>query len=176
MNTLNKLFCVSLFDFALLLASCGTTDNRLFAVERNEMYGFVNAKGDTVINCKYNLCFTDTIERIGFVGNEKGQIECFNNKGEFLFYVFNYDNGPDYPQEGYFRILDKNGLFGYADSLGNVVIKPQYRFAYPFEDGKAKVTNSGKKVKAGAGGDDHWTWASDNWFFITPKGNKTTDK
>ena len=44
MNTLNKLFCTSLFGFALLLASCGTTDNRLFAVKRNELYGFVNAK------------------------------------------------------------------------------------------------------------------------------------
>ena len=43
----------------------------------------------------------------------------------------------------------KTAFFGYADSLGNVVIKPQFTFAYPFEDGKAKVTNSGKKVKAG---------------------------
>ena len=48
-----------------------------------------------------------------------------------LFYVFKYDNGPDYIQEGLFRIMNEDGLVGFADSLGNVVIKPQFKFAYP---------------------------------------------
>ena len=176
MNTLNKLFYVSLFGFALLLASCGTTDNRLFAVKRNELYGFVNAKGDTVINCKYISCYTDTIERIGFVGNEKGQIECFNNKGEFLFYVYNLDYGLDEIREGYFRIIDEDGLIGYADSLGNVVIKPQYKYASSFEGGKAEVTDRLKKVTVGSEKDGYCTWESHDWFFITPDGKRVESK
>ena len=43
-----------------------------------------------------------------------------------FFYVFKYDNGPDYIQEGLFRIMNEDGLVGFADSLGNVVIKPQF--------------------------------------------------
>lgn len=176
MNIPNKLFHLSLLCIALLFAGCGNTDSRLFVVEKNDLYGYVNAKGDTVIDCKYPLSYTDTIERIGFVINKKGKIECFNNKGKFLFYVFNFDNGPDYIEEGYFRILDHNGLFGFADSLGNVVIKPQYKFAYPFKGGKAEVTYKGKMVPASPNGDGYWIWASDDWFFISPKGKKLSSK
>mgnify|MGYP000680041254 FL=1 len=34
--------------------------------------------------------------------------------------------------------MDEDGLVGFADSLGNVIIEPQFKFAYPFKGGKAK--------------------------------------
>ncbi|MCS2675430.1 WG repeat-containing protein [Bacteroides ovatus] len=34
---------------------------------------------------------------------------------------------------------------GFADTLGNVVIKPQFAFVCPFKDGKAEVTYTGEK-------------------------------
>ena len=93
-----------------------------------------------------------------------------------LFYVFNFDNGPDYPSEGYFRLMDSHELFGFANTRGNVVIKPQYKFANPFKDGKAKVTNTGQKITADTISESHWYWTSNNWFFISHKGKKLLSK
>lgn len=53
------------------------------------------------------------------------------------------------------------------DTLGNIVIAPQYQFARPFKDGKAQVTNSGKMMKDSSNVDAHEYWQSDNWQVIT---------
>ena len=37
-------------------------------------------------------------------------------------------------KKGFFRIMDEDGLVGFADSLGNVIIEPQFKFAYPFKE------------------------------------------
>lgn len=110
-NILSKYFALSLISIALFFTNCAHTDSRLFVAEKNNLYGYVNAKGDTVVACKYLCSYTDTIVRIGFVGDNSGKIRCIDNKGNMLFYVFNFDNGPDYPSEGYFRIIDSNELF-----------------------------------------------------------------
>jgi len=151
----------------LLFGSCQTTSKRLVVIEQNELYGYVNDKGDTIIHCIYPMAFTDTITHIGFVSDSSGVIKCFNNEGKFLFNVFQFDNGPDYPVEGLFRIVGENNLIGFADTLGNIVIAPQYQFARPFKDGKAQVTNSGKMMKDSNNVDAHEYWQSDNWQVIT---------
>ena len=101
---------------------------------------YLNERGDTIVPYgKYRYCQTDTIKKIGFVYENKpkdARIICINDAGKELFYVFKYDNGPDYIQEGLFRIMDEDGLVGFADSLGNVIIEPQFKFAYPFKGGK----------------------------------------
>lgn len=150
-----------------LFSTCKNADSRLFVVERNGFYGYVNAKGNTVIECAFLFAYTDTISRIGFVADSAGAIKCFNIKGEFLFNVFNYDNGPDYPAEGLFRIVDENALIGFADTLGRVVISPRFKFAFPFKDGRAKITDTGKLVEDSTDVDGHTTWRSDSWYFIS---------
>lgn len=57
--------------------------------------------------------------------------------------AFQYDNGDDYVSEGLYRIVDRKGRIGYADETGKTVIRPRFAFGYPFEGGKAKVTDSG---------------------------------
>lgn len=110
---------------------------------------YLNEQGDTIVPYgKYRYCQTDTINNIGFAYENKpkeARIICIDNVGKELFYVFKYDNGPDYIQEGLFRIMNEDGLIGFADSLGNVVIKPQFNFAYPFKAGKTKVTLEGEQ-------------------------------
>ena len=67
--------------------------------------------------------------------------------------AFQYDNGDDYVSEGLYRIVDQKGRIGYADETGKTVIRPRFAFGYPFEGGKAKVTDSGeRKEVAGSGG------------------------
>ena len=164
---------IVIFLLAVVLsASCKETDNRLFVVERNGLYGYVNAKGDTIVSCTFTFAYTDTISCIGFVADSAGAIKCFNNEGDFLFKVFNYDNGPDYPADGLFRIVDDNALVGFADTLGNVVISPRFKFAYPFKEGRAMVTDTGVLVVDSEGVDRHTTWLSDKWYFISKKNDK----
>ena len=132
---------------------------------------YLNEQGDTIVPYgKYKFCQTDTIRHIGFVYENKqnARIVCIDNQGKELFYVFKYDNGPDYIREGLFRIMDENGLIGFADSLGNVVIKPQFKFAFPFKNGRAKVTFTGEEKTIF--NEEHHEWVSNEWQYINKKG------
>ena len=83
-----------------------------------------------------------------------------------LYDVFIYDNGPDYPAEGLIRVV-KNDKIGYADAKTYaVVIEPQFDCAYPFENGKAKVSNQCKTVKDG----EHNMWESEAWQYVDREG------
>lgn len=132
---------------------------------------YLNEQGDTIIPYgKYKFCQTDTIRHIGFVyeNRQNARIVCIDNQVKELFYVYKYDNGPDYIREGLFRIMDEDGWIGFADSLGNVVIKPQFKFATSFENGKAQATTSGDAINDG----EHSFWKSDEWQLIDHKGDK----
>ncbi len=45
---------------------------------------------------------------------------------------------------GELTVIEKKEKYGYADENGNVVVKPQFTHAYPFEGGKAKVSKGNK--------------------------------
>ena len=140
---------------------------------------YLNERGDTIVPYgKYRYCQTDTIKKIGFVYENKpkdARIICINDAGKELFYVFKYDNGPDYIQEGLFRIMNEDGLVGFADSLGNVIIEPQFKFAYPFKGGKTKATLKGeRKAVSESDGEKHY-WESETWFYIDKKNRRLID-
>lgn len=83
-----------------------------------------------------------------------------------LYEVFIYDNGPDYEADGMIRVV-KNGKIGYADAKTfAIVIEPQFDCAYPFENGKAKVSNQCKTVQDG----EHSSWESDAWQYVDKTG------
>lgn len=135
-------------------------------------YGYATIKGDTIIAIgKYRICFTKTFDKFaivlasgkGFVGIDRSE--------KILFEVFPFDNGPDNPSNGLFRII-KNGKIGYADIKGNIIIKPQYDCAYPFEKGAAEVGIGCKKETDG----EHWSWKGGEWVTIDRKGNVITKK
>jgi hypothetical protein len=140
---------------------------------------YLNERGDTIVPYgKYRYCQTDTIKKIGFVYENKpkdARIICINDAGKELFYVFKYDNGPDYIQEGLFRIMDEDGLIGFADSLGNVIIEPQFKFAYPFKGGKTKVTLEGEQKEVPKSEGEKHYWESGTWFYIDKRNKHLTD-
>lgn len=86
--------------------------------------------------------------------------------------AFQYDNGDDYVSEGLYRIVDRKGRIGYADETGKTVIRPRFAFGYPFEGGKAKVTDSGERKEVAGSGSEHWYWESDDWYYIDKQGNR----
>ncbi len=83
--------------------------------------------------------------------------------------VFIYDNGPDYEAEGLIRVV-KNGKIGYADAKTfTIVIEPQFDCAFPFENGKAKVSNQCRTIQDG----EHSIWESNNWQYVDKAGKLT---
>ncbi len=95
-----------------------------------------------------------------------GKWAIVNSKKNVLYDVFIYDNGPDYPSEGLIRVV-KNGKIGYAHAKTYILaIAPQFDCAFPFENGKAKVSKNCKTVKDG----EHSVWESDAWQYVDKKG------
>lgn len=132
----------------------------------DERYGYVNLQGDTVVPfSRYLMCYTDTIRTIGFALNADNKFVGINKKGNVLFEVFPFDNGPDAPSDGLFRII-KKGKIGYADLNGKIVIKPRFDCAFPFEKGFASVSMDCRTITKG----EHSRWVSDSWVVIDKKG------
>ena len=135
----------------------------------NDSYGYRNIKGDTIIALeKYSICYTDTFRNYAVVLKPKNGFVAIDRDENVLYDIFTFDNGPDYTSEGLFRIMRK-GKIGFADSLtGKIVIEPKFKFAFPFKNGIAKVSNDGRTAIEG----EHKRWKSENWFYIDKAGNK----
>lgn len=89
--------------------------------------------------------------------------------------AYQYDNGDDYVKEGMYRIVDERGRIGYADEQGETVITPRFAFGFPFENGKAKVTDSGQKKRVEGSRGEYNYWESDDWYNIDKTGCKLDD-
>ncbi len=145
-------------DFLLLLED----------YEADSGCGYMNSSGDTIVPVgQYQRCFTDTFQTYAIVLSWENNYEAINRQFEVIFEVYPYDNGPDYPAEGLFRIL-KNQKIGYADTSGTIVIEPRYACAFPFHGGKAKVSYYCELINH----EEHSWWESDHWFFIDHSGKE----
>ena len=82
-------------------------------------HDFLQRVWDTIIPFgKYLICFTDKFDKFAIVSAPDKGIIGIDRKENILFNVYVFDNGPDYPSNGLFRII-KDGKIGYADMNGN---------------------------------------------------------
>jgi hypothetical protein len=133
-----------------------------------DVYGYSDQKGRLVIRYgKYPMIYTDTFRTYAIVLKSKEGLVAIDRNEKVLYHIFPFENGPDDVVEGLFRIV-KNGKIGFADTNGKVVIAPQFECAYPFENGKAKVSNNCTEHKQG----EHKYWESADWFYIDKEGKK----
>ena len=102
------------------------------------------------------------------VGLSSLVVGCRSNQA---FLAYQVDNGDDYFSDGLQRIIDKDGKIGFRDSIGMVVIAPRYAFAFPFNDGYAKVADTGHTEAVDESGEYHH-WVSDSWYYIDHAGNR----
>lgn len=132
-----------------------------------ESCGYANQQGEIVIPLgKYVHCFTDTFRTYAIVTKPTSGFTAIDRQENTLYEVFPFDNGPDEPSCGLFRII-MNHKIGYADSAtGKIVIPPQFDCAWPFENGVAEVSNDCKTQSQ----DEHSIWLSDHWFYIDKTG------
>ncbi|HGN1706970.1 TPA: WG repeat-containing protein [Providencia rettgeri] len=119
-----------------------------------------------------------------WVADEKDKINCFDSQSDFqyclralpnkglvvvdetgqeVYQLYYFDNWPDEPQEGVYRIR-KEDKIGFADALtGKIVIEAIYDCAYPFNGGKAKV---GVGCETQTDGEHSW-WVGGEWITIS---------
>jgi hypothetical protein len=130
-------------------------------------YGYRNEAGKIVVPIgKYSDCYTDTFRNYAMVYVSGRGIVAIDRQYHVLYNVFIFDNGPDYPADGFFRIKVA-GKIGYADVVdGRVVVRPQFACAWPFESGMAKVALQCQTRTDG----EHSTWVSDEWFYVNKDG------
>lgn len=175
-NKKHSSLLIAIFIFILSAIGCSQNQKadyllKVFKGEFDELgveSGYVNSKGDTVIAVgKYHYCYTDTLKYYAIVLKKGGGCIAIDKKDNELFEVFWYDNGPDYVEEGLFRIK-KNGEIGYANIKGQIVIKPQFSCAFPFKNGKAKVSKNCSIVSDG----EYKKWVSNKWYYIDKTGKK----
>lgn len=156
------------------LAGCGPfVKNNDYLVSFNDSIkdesGYKNQNGEIAISSgKYAVCFTDTFRKYAIVVKPNSGFVAIDRQENVLYKVFPFDNGPDEPSDGLFRILENNKI-GYADSAtGKVVIKPQFDCAWPFDNGVAEVSTDCKAQPDG----EHSIWVSDHWYYIDKNGKK----
>ncbi len=137
-------------------------------------YGYRNLQGEVIIPLgKYQQCFTDTFKNFAFVYDDKltnSKVIAIDRNEKKLFDAYMFDNGPDWLEEGLFRII-RNGKIGYADENGFIVIEPIFECADQFENGTARVALNCNLVKS-ENDPEHTSMESDSWFFIDKRGNK----
>jgi hypothetical protein len=132
-----------------------------------DQFAYLNSAGDTVIPLgKYSFCFTEIFDKYAIVSAPGKGFIGIDRKENIIFKVYVFDNGPDYPEDGLFRITD-NGKIGYADTLGNIIVKPRYDCAYPFENGVAEV---GYGCQSKSDGEHRW-WVGRKRLKIDKGGN-----
>ncbi len=103
---------------------------------------------------------------IGEIVYREGQgFVALDPRGRPLFRVFPFDNGPDYPSEGLFRIIE-DGKIGFADEQGRVVILPRFDAALPFSDSLAAFCEGCSEKAVG----EHKMWSGGKWGFIDRRG------
>lgn len=117
---------------------------------------YLNTKGDTIIPFgKYAYLGTDTLTHYANViafpkDSAYGKWIAIDRNQNTLYDIVFFDNGPDYFHNGLVRVK-RNGKIGYADKAGCIKIPCVYECAYPFENGKAKVTYHCKEAKDDGG-------------------------
>ena len=122
------------------------------------LWGFINTKGDLVINPMYPWTgrFNSGLAPV-CVGTSKYNcsIGFIDTKGKFVInpqyeYFDMYDSEDswgNYPQHGFFEGLARvmvNKKIGYIDPTGTMVIQPQFSYGGNFVNGLARVTVNGK--------------------------------
>jgi hypothetical protein len=134
-------------------------------------YGYRTEAGKMIIPLgKYQMCFTDTFRNYAIVLDSARGFVAIDRQFHVLYNVFIFDNGPDYPAGGLFRIT-RSGKIGYAiAATGKIAIEPQFACAFPFEKGCAKVASDCQTRPDG----EHSTWTSNSWFYINKSGSRVS--
>ncbi len=162
----------------LILVSCQSKKSKWYLIKDYDQVskhkpfgytsGYVTQNGDTIIPLdKYARCFTDTVENYAIVFDKKqGLIGIDLNENKVFNAVWDGE-GSEIKESEEMILIVENRKYGFANSLGEIIITPKYKCAESFKNGKAKVSydcleNNGYYSK----------WKMNTWTFIDKNGNE----
>ena len=125
---------------------------------RNQVTG-----GDALISKK--VCATAFYDENG-LGHLYSSVGVFSfTKSGLVRKTLNYDNGPDYFENGMARTEWKQKI-GFFDKKLSIVIEPKYEFAFPFKNGLSRVCIGCSQRRVG----EHIEIVGGKWGAINVKG------
>ena len=113
-------------------------------IKQDDHWGFVNAKGEIVVPCKYNDV-TYFQEGLACVESDKRKWGFVDEKGNEVIPCKWEDVG--FFSEGLAYVEDANWQKGFIDKTGKIVIPCQWEDAMPFSHGFTNVKSSDGKWK-----------------------------
>ena len=150
-------------------------DNKLYIYwpdfDKDEtICGYVDSNGEIVIPAgKYPNIFTAEFDKIAFVLlKDKKGVYAIDRSEKILFQICSFEFGPDIISNGLFRIIE-NGKIGFANMNGEIVIKPNWEFIFPFqENGLAIFCEKGNWIWIDK---EHRKFSGGKWGAMDTKGN-----
>ncbi|MBX2872942.1 MAG: WG repeat-containing protein [Saprospiraceae bacterium] len=156
-------------------------------------FGIIDFEGNEIIPTEYDEI--GVYSNYFIIGQRGTPTFTFNNKGHQIFVN---PTKPSPFKENYSVFRDEEGLWGYIDTAGAIVIPPKYTVARPFSEGLAMVVDStgncgfinkqGEKIiqtdikgrLASFVGDFHeglcwWSKNNKKWNAYNPSGSKAFD-
>lgn len=106
-------------------------------------HGYKDSKGNVVIAPTLRFGYEFKPGGIAAVVDANAQFAFIDTNGKTLARAYAFDNGPDYFQEGFARIVDDKKRVGFISDRGAIVVAPQFDKAESFCGGKAKVMDHG---------------------------------
>lgn len=128
----------------------GQHDRVVFQDPTTELYGYKNKAGAVVLAAQYQHAwefwpggFAAVLPQQKDITDPKHPFLFIDPTGKTIAHAFTFDNGPDYYQEGFFRISE-GGKRGFMNDRAQIVIAPQYETVFAFCNGKARVEHAGQ--------------------------------
>ena len=107
--------------------------------------GFKDGKGNVVIEPIFGFAYEFSKEGVSAAvirpsaTNTEARAVFIDPSGKEIAQALFFDNGPDYFQSGYARIVNADGLVGFMSETGKIAITPQFDEAQGFCNGVALV-------------------------------------
>jgi hypothetical protein len=155
-----------LLFFLLLsfMSSDGRAQERLIPFEKEGKWGYRDGQGKVIIQPTFIMADNFSSGGIAAVVDDSGWAY-INKRGNIVIRPFIFDNGPDYFEEGLARFTEHE-KFGFFDTTGKIVIKPQFEFASPFHEELAAICIGCKSKVQG----EHRFMEGGKWGYIDRKG------
>lgn len=133
--------------------------------ETDSGWGYRRADGSTLVPATFAMAQEFTTAGIAAAVDDTGWV-LLDTAGTRLLRPYAVDNGPDYFAEGMARYV-ADGMFGFFDTTGAVVIKAAYDYAEPFVGAKAAVCSGCSTTVDG----EHSRVVGGNWGVINADGS-----